>query len=70
MAKARKKSRKKAAKKKTKRRVAAKAKRPVRRKARRAKARKPAGVIETMVGAAQDAAALRSRLAGRETFED
>ena len=69
MAKARKKTRRKAAK-KSKRRVAAKAKRPVRRKARRAKARKPAGVIETVVGSAQDAAALRSRLAGPETFED
>jgi hypothetical protein len=70
--KARKATRKSAGKpaaKKTKRRT--KAKRAVPRKSRRARTpKRSGGIVETMVGSAQDAAVLRQRLAGRETFED
>jgi hypothetical protein len=71
MAKARKKTRKAAAKTKartkTKKR-SVKAKKTVRRKKRRKTA--PKGFVERVVGAVQETAALRSRMIGRESFED
>jgi len=67
MAKARK---KKKAKRAAKNRRSVKARKAVRRKARRSKARKSSSLVDVVKGAATDAAALRSRLAGRNTFED
>lgn len=77
MAKRRKKARKAAAKRRTakasKRKVKAKAKprKAARRKAKRRVAKpKQEGLLGSVVGAAEDAAALRSRMVGRDSFED
>jgi hypothetical protein len=75
MAKARKKKARKPAKRAAKKRKVAARKRKVaakRRpaKARRAKPRKSENLAEALVDAALEAGALRSRLAGHNTFED
>jgi hypothetical protein len=56
----------------TKRKTAAKAKsrRPAKKKLHRVKARKETSLVDVMTGAASEAGELRSRLAGRNTFED
>ncbi len=70
MAKARKSKAKRSAKKKTRRGTKTKAKsRAKTRKTRKPKARR-SGLAESTVGMASEAAALRARLAGRNTFED
>ena len=60
-------------------RPAKKAKRKTKAKAKTAKSRNtrarrrtkpPAGALESVVGAVEETAALRERLAGRNTFED
>jgi hypothetical protein len=70
MAKSRKKARK-AAKRTAKKRkiVRARARRPAK-KTRRAKRRKPASIVDAVVGAARETRELRGRLTGPGTFED
>lgn len=74
MAKARKSRKKKSAKrpaKKAKRKAAAKRSASKRRPAKRARRAKPkSGAIESVISAAEEAAQLRLKLAGPNTFED
>lgn len=71
MAKSRKKKKaRKAAKRRPAKTSKRKVKKAARRKVKRAAKPKSEGIIGTLVGTAEDAAALRRRLVGRDSFED